>query len=300
MKVAVVLLCFVVFPASSLYSTDISELEAKAKQGDTSAQVELARACLHGQAVPENPEKAFALFQKAAASGNVEAKAALGYLYLTGKGTKIDESKGLELLHEAAKEGSQKAAYNLAQFLINKDPGQSKVAVELMSKAAQAGMTEAQLVLAEWYYFGKAGIPQDFQKAYPLYLSAAEKGNPVAQNAVGAMLYDGQGVPVDQKRAVEYYMRAAKQGNAKAQVNIGHEYLVGEQLGQNKIEGLKWLMRANAQKEITARNSLKDLLRGCSEGEINLALEETGLEKASAIDLTYEIFPPGPGSRQTP
>ena len=297
-KLTSVKVAFIFFVALSLptaFSADIPALEEKAGKGDAEARVELARDFLYGQGVPENPEKAFALFEKAAATGNIEAKAALGFLYLSGKGTKTDEAKGIGLLREAANAGSPKAAYNLAQFQIKKGPECSKKALDFMTKAADAGMTEAELALADWNYFGKDGIPVDYGKAYPLYLRAAEKGNPAAQNMVGVMLYYGKGVPPDRKLGAEYYRKAAEQGLAKAQANLGLLYIMGDVFGRNKVEGLKWLFRANAQGEVTARNALKDLLRGVSEAEIEEAVKTSGILRSSALNLED---PPAPNPKK--
>ena len=284
-KIVLLFLSFVSASASTVFCADIAAWETKAGHGDSEAQVQLARACLQGLGVPENPEKAFALFEQAAATGNVEAKAALGYLCLTGKGTKKDESKGIDLLREAANAGSPKAAYNLAQHMIKKGPEHSKEALELMTQAAGAGMAEARLALAGWYYFGETGIPVDDKKAFALYMELAEKGNPVAENAVGAMLYVGRGIPADRAQGAAYYRKAAEKGCAKAQANLGQLYASGDTVGRNKIEALKWLFRANAQGEVTARIALKAFLRGVNETEIEEALKTSGILRSSALNL---------------
>ncbi len=294
-KIAFIFLTFGALSASTAFSAGIPALEERAGKGDAEAQVELARDCLYGQGVPENPEKAFALFEQAAATGNVDAKAALGFLYLSGKGTKTDEAKGIGLLREAASAGSPKAAYNLAQHQIKKGPEYSKEALDLMTKAVDSGMPEAELALADWNYFGKDGIPTDYGKAYPLYLRAAEKGSPAAQNAVGAMLYHGEGVSADRKLGAEYYRKAAEQGLAKAQANLGLLYIMGDVFGRNKVEGLKWLFRANAQGEVTARNALKDFLRGVNEVEIEEAVKTSGILRSSALNLED---PPAPNPKK--
>lgn len=69
-----------------------------------------------GVAYPRDTERAFALFQEAASYGSLDAKCALALCYLTGEGTDVDYQKGLELLQEATKEGSSKAANLLIQM----------------------------------------------------------------------------------------------------------------------------------------------------------------------------------------
>ncbi|TSA30646.1 MAG: sel1 repeat family protein [Verrucomicrobiaceae bacterium] len=242
-----------------------------------------ARNFLSGNGVAADPQKAYSLFQKAAESGDVEAKAALGYLSFTGKGTAKDEVKGIELLREAATAGSPKAAFNLAQIQMKN--GRTYEALDFMTKAADGGMPEAEIVLADWYYFGQPGIDIDYKKAFEFYSRAAERGNPVAQNALGSIYYNGLGQARDRKKGVEYFRKAAERGVARAQVNLAKEYIMGDEVRRDKIEALKWLFQANAQGEVTARNTLKDFIRGVSQEQIEIALKETGLERDVALNL---------------
>jgi len=81
-----------------------------------------------------------------------------------------------------------------------------------MTKAAGGGMPEAEIVLADWYYFGQPGIDIDYTKAFEFYSHAAERENPVAQNALGSIYYNGLGQTRDRKKGVESSGRQPSRG----------------------------------------------------------------------------------------
>lgn len=265
-----------------------------ADQPDPSPAFTEAKNLLNGRGVEKNPEKAFALFEKAAAGGDVDAEAAVGYLLVSGIGTQKDEVRGKKVLAEAAKAGSAKAAYNLAKLLI--DAGRENVseALALMTMAADKGMPEAELELADWYYFGKDGIPVDYAKAFPRYLAAADHGYANAQNTAGLMLSKGMGTGRDPARGVNYFKKAAAQGNAKAQVNLANALIFGNGIEKNKMEALKLLFIASSKGEVTAKNALKDYLRGFSTEEIAIAAKESGVNfsNPTTFDLDGPIMDP--------
>jgi len=272
-----------VLGGAALLAADIQESESLTRMENPDAQFELARACLKGDGVPKDPAMAAALFQQLADKGDVEAKAALGYLYFSGIGVKKNSEKGISILREAANEGSPKAAFNLAQILMKN--GRSYEALDFMTRSADKGMPEAEIVLADWYYFGQPGIEIDYNKAFEFYSRADVRGNPLAQNALGSIYYHGLGRPRDRKKGVEYFRKAAERGVARAQVNLAKEYIMGEEVRRDKIEALKWLFQANAQGEVTARNTLKDFIRGVTQEQIEIALKETGLQRSTAVNL---------------
>jgi len=80
-----------------------------------------AKDYLTGNGVPKDPKMAASLFQQLADKGDVEAKAALGYLYCSGIGVEKNTEKGILILREAADGGSRKAAFNLAQILMKNE-----------------------------------------------------------------------------------------------------------------------------------------------------------------------------------
>ena len=68
----------------------------------------------------------------------------------------------------------------------------------------------------------------DLAKAIALYTSAAKKGNPIAQAALGLVYAEGKGVPADRRKAFELFEAAAKQGNGEALSHLAYMYEMGE------------------------------------------------------------------------
>ncbi len=74
-----------------------------------------------------------------------------------------------------------------------------------------AGVSKRTAVAVEEYKRG------NYEIAFRLFLSLAERGNAYAQFHVGAMYTEGHGVPQDDARARNWYRKAANQGHLDAQ-----------------------------------------------------------------------------------
>jgi uncharacterized protein len=99
----------------------------------------------------------------------------------------------------------------------------------------------------------------DYASAVRLFRLLAEQGNAQAQNALGAMYYNGKGVAKDFKEAVNWYRLAAAQGNISAQVNLGSMYYEGEGVAENFIRAHMWLSIAAAKGNADA-SKMRDII----------------------------------------
>jgi uncharacterized protein len=91
---------------------------------------------------------------------------------------------------------------------VKKDP---KKAQGLFEIAANAGMPNAEVDLAEMLLNGEAG-PPNTRRAQSLLQDAASSQHPVAEYLLGQMYEAGNGVPKDANKAVELYIAAARGG----------------------------------------------------------------------------------------
>src|SRR4030042_247202 len=82
---------------------------------------------------------------------------------------------------------------------------------KIKAKAAK-GDVRAQYELGVMYAEGK-GVPQDFDKAKPLFEKAAAAGHGGAQYNLGVMYAEGKGVTQDLDQAKAWWEKAAKQGD---------------------------------------------------------------------------------------
>jgi hypothetical protein len=85
---------------------------------------------------------------------------------------------------------------------------QPPMALSWFLKAAEQGITWAQVWAADFYLSGSDGIERDVSRALMLYRSAADHGDPKAPFFVGQIYFYGDGVPADHQQAAAWYRRA--------------------------------------------------------------------------------------------
>ena len=129
----------------------------------------------------------FALYQKAAATGNILAAYNLGVAYRDGIGTSANGALAAQWFERASVAKDNLGAFNLAVML---DEGTQ--------------------------------IPEDNGKAAQFYRLAADRGNVDAMVNLGLMLASGEGMPADSVAATAMFSRAAEKGDAFAQGRIAH------------------------------------------------------------------------------
>jgi TPR repeat protein len=127
----------------------------------------------------------FALYQKAAATGNILAAYNLGVAYRDGIGTPANGELAAQWFERASVAKDNLGAFNLAVML---DEGTQ--------------------------------VPEDNRKAAQFYRLAADRGNVDAMVNLGLMLESGEGMPADTIAAAAIFSRAAEKGDAFAQSKI--------------------------------------------------------------------------------
>jgi TPR repeat protein len=96
-------------------------------------------------------------------------------------------------------------AYEMGGAGLKKQP---PMALSWFLKAADQGITWAQVWTADFYLSGTDGIERDVNKALILYKSAAEHGDAKAPFFIGQIYFYGDGVAADQQEAAAWYRRA--------------------------------------------------------------------------------------------
>lgn len=158
----------------------------------------------------EEYDRAIALLQPLADSGNPEAQYLLGYLAFTS--AEVDLAECRVWLERAAAQQHPEAIYHLARWVSNghyaspKDEPHRK----LLIRAAELGSSNAQRDLGCCYALGEEGWPLDLALARQWYGRAAESGHADAQFNYGVMLLLGEGGPID-ATGTDWINRAAAQ-----------------------------------------------------------------------------------------
>jgi tetratricopeptide (TPR) repeat protein len=156
-------------PVPLAETNDLKNLEARANNGDASAQFDLGVRCGKGDGVPVDHEKAAVWYRKAAEQGLAKAQAALGRCYAIGEGVAQDYAEAAKWSRKAAEQGDARGQLNLGFSFAN---GQ--------------------------------GVPQDYAEAVKWYRKAAEQGLAMAQSNLGKSFASGQGVPQDYVEAYKW------------------------------------------------------------------------------------------------
>lgn len=260
-------------------------MSAPTPETDAAARYQAARACLRGEGVAKDVNKAFALMKSAAEQGNADAIGGLGYFYSVGVAVPKDENLAAEWFRKGAEKGSAKAQFNLGMWLLGGHGGAGHDAADRQTEAmrwirmaADQSLPEAALAYGRALYGGEHGVTSDYQNAARYFKIAADAGDADARNFLGVMSELGWGGPMDRAMAERWFRQAALQGHPKAQSNLGR--ILGP-LAENKetrIEALAWLLIASDQGEVTAGKELADNVTGLKDGELDAA-------KARALEL---------------
>ncbi|WP_195201351.1 MobP3 family relaxase [Faecalispora jeddahensis] len=121
-----------------------------------------------------------------------------------------------------------------------------------------------QYKLARKYLYGSEDVPQDFDKAYSLFLPEAESGNALAMHDLGRMFADGLGREIDLQAAHAWYEKAlaaflsAEEEKPKSylEYRIGKMYAAGLGTEQDYGQAASWFGEAVEKNHKYAQYSL--------------------------------------------
>lgn len=197
----------------------------------------------------------------------------LGESYMLGRGTKVDEEEGIRLLCKAAKGGILEVQTLLEKFDIDWENNGDDVfdclgedeceamcqqatelyeekryeeAAQLLQNAVDNQYAPALVPLAAIFANGE-GVEQDYDKAFKLYLAAANLGIAFAQREVGTCYSRGYGANKDMCEAAKWYAKAAELNNPDAQVDLASCYLSGNGVEKDVTKAYELFNRAAKQ-----------------------------------------------------
>ena len=149
-------------------------------------------ACQH---IADNkPDKAIPLLKKAADRGHAFAASNLGICFYFGDGVEQSFEDAFECFNIALRSNDPTAFYYMARMYRHGEGRKRdfRVALEYYTKAAMAGMAEAQCELAELYVTGEhLGIERDLRRAVHWFAYAAQQGNAEAEAKFNMLYYHG-------------------------------------------------------------------------------------------------------------
>ena len=179
--------------------------------------VTLGLVCSLPAQVQTPPDDAITDLLARAEQGDADAQFELGFMYTTGEGVPQDDVEAVRWYRLAAEEGLASAQYNLGltyRYGGEGVPEDDAEAVRWFRLAADQGHALAQFNLGVMYATGE-GVPQDDVEAVRWSRLAAEQGYAGAQYTLGFMYANGRGVPQDDVTAHMWFNLAASRSTGE-------------------------------------------------------------------------------------
>jgi TPR repeat protein len=126
----------------------------------------------------------------------------------------------------------------------------------IQSRLAERGRTHLQTVLASTQAPKPATASNDPSvdtATFDQLRQMANKGDAVAQNALGLRYATGDGVSPDDHEAMKWFTKAAEQGYIPAQSKLGSFYYGGRDIAPNFTEAYFWTVLARANGDETSK-----------------------------------------------
>lgn len=205
-------------------------LEAAAAQGNAFARYELALRTYDGNGLPQDRERAIAMWDELAAAGDKRGAQAncIVLQHPDYEGARLADAR--RYCQMGADAGDAKSMFQLAAMHRDGSGGAKVDAVrafQLSKAAAEAGEAEGQfqagVALRDGY-----GTGFDLAGAIAWFEQAVAGNHPGASYALGQLLQQGRGVAKDPARAFALYEKAAQGGNVEASSEVARAYSRGE------------------------------------------------------------------------
>jgi uncharacterized protein len=243
-----------------------AELFGKAAgKGNARAQRLMGHVTLTGTGVNRDPAAAMVWYRKAIAGGDAWANVGLIDARSQAEGN-VSAAESLELLGKAERRLLPRAdvrsaigLYVLAKRMAigprADGPAMSR-ALEVLSKAADAGDAEAQRTMGEISLRGD-GVVKDAEQSVVWYEKAAAQGDATSQVALAQIYADGAGlVGKNVARAKQMLERAAALNDPDAYFSLGQLYIDGIAVTKQSNVAAQWYQRAAVQGHSAAQNNL--------------------------------------------
>ncbi|QBE63345.1 TonB family protein [Pseudoduganella lutea] len=170
-------------------------LRSAATAGDLTAIELLASSLRWDSTVPKDLAQSAALYRRGAEHGSPNSQNMLAEMLLRGEGVAKDEQAAEDWLRKAAAQGNTPAQVTLASRL-QRPGGDTAEMIALLDGAVAANDPVAQRLLG-WCRENGTGVAQDYAIAAELYRKAAAVGDNPAKEGLARLYENGRGVPLD-------------------------------------------------------------------------------------------------------
>ena len=94
------------------------------------------------------------------------------------------------------------------------------------------------------YFYGRAGVRKDYEKALRCFIKAVDFGNARAMEQIGYMYDLGGGVSQDRTEALKWYKRASEIGDVNLENHLAYCLEDGHGVDQNIDEAINWFRKS--------------------------------------------------------
>ena len=200
-----------------------------AEGGHAESQWRLGYLYEYGKGVAQDDRQAVYWYRKSAEAGDAEGRRLLGIMFEEGRGgLPQDRSRAVELLRQAADQGSSLAKKDLAELqqreAVERERRETQLAKQRQASQPARDTRTASATREEeeddwvrhWKTLKLAGLgPAELERE-------AERGNATAQNDIGVKYITGEGVPQNIERGKAWLRKSAAQGNEIAKTNLAY------------------------------------------------------------------------------
>jgi len=243
-----------------LSPAEISQLQTKAQEGDSTAQLKLGRAYEDGNSIPQSDNQAMKWYRAAAEQGNATAQVEVGLMFRLGAQDKVEAVKWYR---KAAKQENPDALFNLGAAYYNGDGVDSNIiaalawfllaqkfgsqpgadATERTKKEARTVESDACEEIGDMYQRGD-DLPQNSTEAVNWYRKAAETGGARVQMKLASLLLQGQSATSNYAEAHRLCEKAASLHFSPGAYCIGQLYEQGLGVDRDVSKAAKWFREA--------------------------------------------------------
>lgn len=237
---------------------NINELEAKVKESDVEAMIELGDCYFHGIEVTCDQDKAFELYEQASSLGSCEAYWRVGQCCMLGMGTYADETKAIAYLEKSAEMGSIEGSALLGTALFTGTgikPDYDRAA-KLLQYAAEGGSSTAAFLLAAMHFDG-IGVEIIYDKTVYWCRNAVVDDNEDAMELLAMCYYEGLGTLKNDILAFSWFRYLANQGRPRSQYYFGKCYEYGIGVEKNIEVARGWYHKAYDNGFLEAKDKIK-------------------------------------------
>jgi TPR repeat protein len=230
---------------------------------------------LEGKGVEKNYDKALALFRQGVAKGSTQAYNNIGLMFHNGQGVKYNLDSAMYFYKKANVPPSNESQNNIGTAHQSKK--EYKQAAEIFRKLAAEGHAVSQINLGKMYEKG-IGAKQNLDSARYWYEKALAQDEDIAYDRMG----DWYAAKEDYTKALTFYKTAAEREVYTAYTAIGNFYAQGLGLKKDEKQALTWYKKAAENEEPLAQYILGAAYASGMDGglQINLLQSQQWYEKS--------------------